>query len=226
MCKDGSKMGVGSPEYIMLFRKLQSDRTKGYADVPVVHTKQDYTRAQWQVDAHAFWRSSGNRALTAEDLEVLDPAQLASVYGAYSLDRVYDYEEHIQIGKALDVRGKLPSTFMSLAPSSYDPMVWTDVVRMQTLNSLQSTNGREKHICPLQFDIIDRLIERYSNPNDVVFDPFGGIMSVPYRAVLKGRKGYASELNAQYWADGVSYLRGAVAKVSMPSLFDIVDLAV
>lgn len=225
MCKDGTKMGVGSPEYIMLFRKLQSDRSKGYADVPVLHTKQDYTRAQWQVDAHAFWRSSGNRALTAEDLEVLDPAQLASVYGAYSLDRVYDYEEHIQIGKALDVRGKLPSTFMSLAPSSYDPMVWTDVVRMQTLNTLQSTNGREKHICPLQFDIIDRLIERYSNPMDVVFDPFGGIMSVPYRAVLKGRKGYASELNAQYWADGVSYLRGAVAKVSMPSLFDILEPA-
>jgi len=223
MSKDGTKMGIGSPEYILLFRKLQSDQSKGYADIPVIHSKKEYTRAQWQVDAHAFWRSSGNRALTAEDLEQLDPAQLAALYGAYSLDRVYDYEEHIQIGKALDVRGKLPSKFMSLAPSSYDPMVWTDVIRMQTLNTLQSSNGREKHICPLQFDIIDRLIERYSNPMDVVFDPFGGIMSVPYRAILKGRKGYASELNGQYWADGISYLRGAVAKVEMPSLFDIVE---
>lgn len=226
MTKDGSKMGVGSPEYILLFRKLQSDTTKGYADIPVKHDKAEYTRAQWQVDAHAFWRSSGNRALTAEDLESLGPDVLAQLYTTYSLSKVYDYEEHVKIGEGLDMRGKLPSTFMSLAPGSHSPYVWHDVTRMQTLNSLQSSNGREKHICPLQFDIIDRLIERYSNPGDVVFDPFGGIMSTPYRAVLKGRKGYASELNPQYFMDGVSYLRSAVAKVNMPTLFDIVDTEV
>src|SRR5690606_7235437 len=61
--KDGTKMGVGSPEYILLFRKPQTDRTKGYADVPVTHDKSDYTRARWQVDAHAYWRSSGDRHL-------------------------------------------------------------------------------------------------------------------------------------------------------------------
>lgn len=224
MSKDGSKMGVGSPEYILLFRKMQTDRTKGYADIPVTHSKDEYTRARWQVDAHAFWRSSGNRGLTADDLANLGPDVLASLYTTYSLDRVYDYEEHVRIGEALDMKGKLPSTFMSLAPGSHDPYVWHDVTRMQTLNSLQTTNGREKHICPLQFDIIDRLVERYSNPGDLVFDPFGGIMSVPYRAILKGRKGYASELNPQYFMDGVSYLRGAVAKMNMPSLFDIVDV--
>lgn len=60
-CKDGTKMGVGSPEYVLLFRKAQTDRSRGYADVPVKKSKDDYTRARWQVDAHAFWRSSGNR---------------------------------------------------------------------------------------------------------------------------------------------------------------------
>lgn len=52
----------------MIFRKLQSDRWKGYADAPVRKTKADYTRARWQADAHAFWRSSGNRQMTAEEL--------------------------------------------------------------------------------------------------------------------------------------------------------------
>ena len=73
MAKDGSKMGVGSPEYVLIFRKPQSDRTRGYADVPVAHVKDDYSRARWQIDAHAFWRSSGDRPLTAEDMRGMPP---------------------------------------------------------------------------------------------------------------------------------------------------------
>ena len=53
-CKDGSKMGVGCPEYILLFRKLPTDTSKAYADVPVVKSKDEYTKGQWQIDAHAF----------------------------------------------------------------------------------------------------------------------------------------------------------------------------
>ena len=55
-CKDGSKMGVGCPEYILLFRKLPTDTSKAYADVPVVKSKDEYTKGQWQIDAHAFYR--------------------------------------------------------------------------------------------------------------------------------------------------------------------------
>lgn len=60
-CKDGTKMGVGCPEYILLFRKLPTDTSKAYADMPVTKSKEAYTRAQWQIDAHGYWRSSGNR---------------------------------------------------------------------------------------------------------------------------------------------------------------------
>lgn len=73
--------------------------------------------------------------------------------------------------------------------------------------------------CPLQFDIVDRLIERYSNLGETVYDPFGGLMTVPYRAILKGRNGRASELNTAYFFDGVQYLRSAEREVSMPDLF-------
>ena len=218
-CKDGTKMGVGSPEYVLLFRKPQTDRSRGYADLPVTKTKDDYTRARWQVDAHAFWRSSGNRQLTAEDLAGMGPDKLAKAFTAYSLANAYDYDFHIRIGEELEARGALPSTFMSLAPGSHDPAVWHDINRMLTLNGSQSQRGLQNHVCPLQFDIVDRLIERYSNLGETVYDPFGGLMTVPYRAILKGRNGRASELNTAYFFDGVQYLRSAEREVSMPDLF-------
>ncbi len=220
-CKDGTKMGVGSPEYVVLFRKPQTDRSKGYADAPVRKEKATYTRARWQVDAHAFWRSSGNRMLTPEEMAKLGPDELASLFTRYSLENVYDYEFHVKIGEELDARGALPSTFMSLAPGSHHPDVWHDVTRMLTLNSEQSKRAVEKHICPLQFDIVDRLIDRYTNPGEHVYDPFGGLFTVPYRAILKGRTGGGSELNPGYFLDGVHYLRAAEREFTMPTLFDL-----
>lgn len=224
-CKDGTKMGVGSPEYIVLFRKPQTDRSKGYADFPVKKTKEEYTRAHWQVDAHAFWRSSGNRQITADELAALGPDKLASVFTHFSLDSVYDYEFHIRIGEELEARGALPSTFMSLAPGSHHPDVWHDVTRMLTLNGEQAKRSVEKHICPLQFDIVDRLIERYSNKDELVYDPFCGLGTVPYRAILKGRRGGGSELNPTYFLDQVHYLKSAEREFTMPSLFDALEAA-
>ena len=77
------------------------------------------------------------------------------------------------------------------------------------------------HLCPLQFDIVDRLIERFSNEGELIFDPFGGLMTVPYRALLKKRKGAATELSASYFIDGVHYLRMAEEKMATPQLFDL-----
>ncbi len=222
-CKDGTKMGVGSPEYVLLFRKPQTDRSRGYADLPVQKSKDDYTRARWQVDAHAFWRSSGNRMITAEELAQLGPAKLAKAFTEYSLQNVYDYDFHVKIGEELEARGALPSTFMSLAPGSHDDAVWHNVNRMITLNGSQSQKGLQNHVCPLQFDIVDRLIERYSNKDELIYDPFGGLLTVPYRAIIKGRRGQASELNTGYFFDGVQYLKSAEREVSMPSLFDAME---
>ncbi|WP_373294725.1 DNA methyltransferase [Dactylosporangium sucinum] len=146
-CKDGTKMGVGSPEYILLFHKPQTDRTKGYADVPVVKDKASYTRARWQVDAHAFWRSSGNRTLTPEELAALPADQMSRLFTDQTLREVYDYEHHIATGEALERKGALPATFMSLAPGSHHPDVWHDVNRMLTLNTEQSRRAQAMHVC-------------------------------------------------------------------------------
>lgn len=221
--KDSTKMGVGSPEYILLFHKPQTDRSKGYADTPVTKDKATYTRARWQVDAHAFWRSSGNRLLTPDELAALPVDDRSRLFTEQTLRTVYDYESHIAIGENLEGRGALPATFMSLAPGSWHPDVWHDVNRMLTLNSTQSQRAQTMHVCPLQFDIVDRLITRYSNPGDLVYDPFGGLMTVPVRALKHGRRGRAVELNPGYFLDGVKYLEAEERAQSMPSLFDLTD---
>ena len=222
-CKDGTKMGVGSPEYILLMRKLPTDRSDGFADNRVVKSKKEYSRARWQTDAHAFWRSSGNRQLTPDELAELGPAQLATLFAKYTLENIYDYKSHVKIGEELDSRDVLPTTFMALAPGSHHPEVWTDINRMLTLNGEQVKRNLQAHICPLQFDIVDRIITRYSNPGELVFDPFAGLMTVPYRAIHLGRKGYGIELNPQYFFDGLKYLEAAERDVSMPQLFDLME---
>jgi hypothetical protein len=219
-CKDGTKMGVGSPDYILLFRKPQTDRTRGYADVPVVKDKQKYSRSRWQVDAHAFWRSSGERFLTADEIGQYDPDTIVRVFEKHSLENIYDYESHVILGERLDAKGALPATFMLLAPASHHDAVWHDVNRMRTLNGEQVRRNLTMHICPLQFDIVDRILTRYSNEGETVFDPFAGLMTVPYRAVLMGRYGIGCELNHEYFLDGVRYLEAAEAQRTMPTLFD------
>lgn len=206
-CKDGSKMGVGCPEYILLFRKLPTDHSKAYADVKVTKSKEDYTRAQWQIDAHGFWRSSGDRLVSKEEIMTMDAGKIQAAYRKFSRGTVYDYTEHVRMAEALDTDGKLPATFMVVAPGSWTDEVWDDINRMRTLNTTQSQRRQQLHVCPLQLDIVDRLINRYSNEGDLVLDPFGGLGTVALEAIKSGRKGYTIELNNDYFRDAVGYLR-------------------
>jgi hypothetical protein len=233
-CKDGSKMGVGMPEYLIYFRKPQTDRTNAYADIPVVKAKKiirksgtenpdGYSRAKWQMDAHGFMRSSGNRCLNPEELAKLECDVIFQEYKRFSLEEIYDFEFNVKIAETLELQGKLPSGFMLLQPQSWSDEVWTDITRMLTLNGSQWSKGKEMHLCPMQFDIADRVIDQMSNPGDIVLDPFAGLMTVPFRAIPKGRYGIGIELNAQYFLDGASYCRGAEQNMNMPSLFDLVE---
>lgn len=159
--------------------------------------------------------------LTVDELAALSPEQLSRIFTEQTLRQVYDYESHVRIGEHLDAKGVLPATFMSLAPGSWSPEVWHDVNRMLTLNTTQSQRAQQMHVCPLQFDIVDRLIGRFSNPGDLVYDPFAGLMTVPVRALKLGRRGRGVELNLGYYFDGVKYLEAEERSHDMPSLFDL-----
>lgn len=223
-CKDGSKMGVGCPEYILLFRKLPTDTSRAYADEPVVKSKEEYTRAQWQIDAHGFWRSSGNRLMSKDELKSIPVDNMQAVFRKYSRTNIYSYDEHVELAKKLDENGKLPASFMVVAPGSWDDTVWDDINRMRTLNTSQSRKRAQMHVCPLQLDIVERLINRYSNEGDLVLDPFGGLMTVPYVAIQNNRRGYGIELSVDYFRDGVGYLRDAELRREEPTLFDFIEV--
>ena len=225
-CKDGSKMGVGCPEYVLLFRKLPSDRSTAYADVPVTKTKEEYTRAQWQLDAHAYWRANGDRLVTKEEvMSVTDHKVLGALYRKYSREHIYSYEEHVELCKKLDEQGKLPAVYMIVPPASWNiSEVWDDINRMKTLNTEQTRRRQQLHVCPLQIEIVERIINRFSNKNELVYDPFGGIGTVPYEAILLGRKGIMCELNPDYFRDALGYLENAEAEVTSPTLFDYLGI--
>ena len=222
-CKDGTKMGVGMPEYLLIFRRPQTDSTKSYADTPVVKLKRKYSRSRWQIDAHGFSRSSGDRLLTPEELEGMPHHSIFKMFKKHSLENIYDFEHHVKLGEALEVKGILPVTFMLLQPQSWHPDVWTDITRMRTLNGAQSAKGREMHLCPMQFDLADRLIAQYSMEGETIFDPFGGLMTVPMRALMQHRKAIAFELNNRYFLDGCMYAAAAEREAATPSLFDVLE---
>lgn len=222
-CKDGSKMGVGCPEYILLFRKLPSDTSNAYADEPVTKSKDVYTRGQWQLDAHAFWRSSGDRLMTKEEILNTPTKRLGEIYRKYSQNSIYDYDEHVQLANELDKDNRLPATFMVIAPGSWNCDVWDDIVRMRTLNADQKRRDLQLHVCPLQLDIVERIINRYSNEGDIVLDPFGGIGTVALTAMKMKRYGVSIELNNGYFRDSVGYLQSYEDNIDQPTLFDFTE---
>lgn len=135
LLKDSSKSRVGSPEYVLVFRK------PGENPDPVSHAREDYPVEQWQKDASP---------------------------------------------------------------------VWMDVKQGRVLNGESAReNNDERHICPLQLDVIERLLRLYTNPGDLVYSPFAGIGSEGYCAVKMGRKFVGSELKKSYFESACSNLKNA-----------------
>ncbi len=100
------------------------------------------------------------------------------------------------------------------------PLVWSDIVQTDVLNYLVAKTDRdERHICPLQLDLIGRVIQWKSNAGDVVFDPFGGIASTGVMAIEMGRRFEGTELKPEYHKLGAKYLRDAEEKATQVDLF-------
>lgn len=222
-CKDGSKMGVGLPEYVLLFRKAPTHSNNSYSDTPVEKSKSDYTKALWQLDAHAYYRSSGDRFMTPQELRQAPLNRIVAAWEKHNKSSIYDFNEHLEACDELDKAEKLSSTFTTIPVHSNNEMVWTDVNRLRTLNANQVSSKKEKHICPLQFDIIERLINRFSMPGELIDDPFGGLFSTAYKAIEMNRQAVSCELNSEYFDDGLYYCRAVEYKLSVPTLFDVLE---
>ena len=99
---------------------------------------------------------------------------------------------------------------------NYASPVWMDIRQSDTLQKKSARENKdERHICPLQLEVIQRCIELWTNPNDIVLDPFGGIGSVPYVALKLGRRGIGFELKESYYNQMINNLVSAARGNSM-----------
>lgn len=94
--------------------------------------------------------------------------------------------------------------------------VWMDIQQTNVLNVQQAREDQdEKHICPLQLDLIERCIKLWSNRGDVVFSPFAGIGSEPVTAIKCGRRAVGIELKPQYYEIACRNLDASNRQISL-----------
>lgn len=105
----------------------------------------------------------------------------------------------------------------------YPSPVWWDINQSDTLNRMFSDEESEKHIAPLQLPVIERIINLYSNEEDIVFTPFMGIGSEVYQAMKMGRKSIGIELKEAYYEQAVKNIKNLEAEMQQVSLFDFLD---
>jgi DNA modification methylase len=106
----------------------------------------------------------------------------------------------------------------------YASPVWFDIDQTNVLNYQMSKDGKdEKHICPLQLDVIARCVDLWTNKGETVFSPFAGIGSEGYESVKLGRKFIGIELKESYWRHAQRYLADAERIASTPDLFAWAD---
>lgn len=101
--------------------------------------------------------------------------------------------------------------------------VWMNINQTNVLNGFRGAREAddERHVCPLQLDLIDQAIRLWSNPGDVILSPFMGIGSEGYGAIKAGRKFIGSELKQSYWKQAVANLQNAEASFAGGDLFTV-----
>lgn len=207
--KDASRFGVGMPEYLLLFRKPHTTTAEGgqWSDARVDSIDDDsYGLPRWQLDANSFWRSSGERQLM--------PWEQGG----------YDYKAHVAYLEDLDRKILLGRAHGQPLPVDSE-WVWWDIQRIAVLNGKVAKESEdEKHIAPLQLDLIERCITRWSNPGDVCLDYFSGIGSVAYQALKLDRRGLGIELKKSYHSLACRFLADLELQLAQPQMFDMAEL--
>jgi len=102
----------------------------------------------------------------------------------------------------------------------YASPVWMDINQSDTLQARSARDEKdERHICPLQLPVIERGIELWTNPNDIVFTPFLGIGSEAYQALKMKRRAVGIELKESYFNQAVKNCQSVIEEENQISLF-------
>jgi DNA modification methylase len=182
----------GMPEYILVMRKdAQGVRTGD----PVRHAVAKWTPERYQRDALEIGKEHAGRLARVGLIEGWDDRLVARLAEAakFPLDQWQEWASP----------------------------VWMDTRTTEVLNSRFKGDGDEKHICPMPLDLIERCLALYSNPGDLVIDPFNGIGSTGYQAVKMGRRYIGIELKPEYAKQAARFLEQAEGESA--TLFSLTD---
>lgn len=171
--EDSTKCFTAMPDYVLIFTK------KGESEVPVTHEeglKEYFGETPILPNILQAWNNANDSKLTAEELwDRLN-------------EQFYDHE---------DPKSNKLSHYIW---QRYASSVWDDV-RIDNVLPFRDSKEEddEKHVHPLQLDVIDRLVTLYSNPGETVLTPFMGVGSEVYSPVSQGRKAIGVELKDSYF---------------------------
>lgn len=177
---DSSYTRNGMSEYLTIFRKWsENEEEKELEEKIDWKTHDNFILDKWQQVASPVWDSKPTRNDLIETL--------------------------IAQNKLLkDLQMRLPIAQRQSIP------VWDDIAQTKVLNIKEARSGNdEKHICPLQLDVIEKAVELWTNPGDVVFSPFAGIGSEGYQSLKLGRKFLGIELKPEYFEKACKNLKEA-----------------
>lgn len=189
---DSSMSGVGMPEFLYVFKKWDGNQDEWE---PVTSlNRQNFTLDMWQEWASPVYR-----------------------------ENLMSYEKHDLVNTILAMKAenfRLKYGCNDGLPTHWYDDVWFDIKRTDVLNGKEGTDqGDEKHIAPLQLEVIRRCIKMWSNKGETVKTSFLGIGSEAFVAVEEDRKAIGIELKDSYFDTSVKNLRIAVSKKHQTTLF-------
>jgi DNA modification methylase len=201
LCKDSTFSRQGLPDYLVIFRKWAKDEDQESEVSPVNGPKNDCRFTEYIGDEPPTKRSQD------EPLKHNIGFDTSMVEDADVPRREYDRK-----GYSIKVWQR------------YASPVWHDIRQTNVLNCRISKDDHdEKHICPLQLDVIERAVHLWTNPNDLVFSPFAGIGSEGYGALKQGRRFVGVELKDSYFDRACLNLKEACSSGDQLTIFDEVD---
>lgn len=173
---------TGMPEYIAVMRKDSSGIKVGE---PVQHAVAKWGPEKYEVDAKEIGQSHAQKLLKEGLIDGVSTALLSHLAEAckFPLDQWQEWASPVWMNHS---RG-------------------TDVLNSR----FKGADKDEKHLCPMPLDLIERCLNLYSVPGDIVLDPFGGIGSTGYKAVTMLRKYIGFELKPEYAKQAAKFLKQA-----------------
>ena len=203
---DSSYTRNGMAEYLIVFRKWP----KTELDNSLVQNIDNKGKVNWATQDEYVDNGDEKKKSIDKWQQVASP-----IYNTEATK-----EDLIELISKLSIENEQLAKYAPFEVSQNKNFIWRDIRQTNVLNTKLAKDAKdEKHICPLQLDVIEKAIELWTNPNDIVFTPFMGIGSEVYQALKMGRRAVGIELKETYFKEAKKNLLAVEDLKKQTSLF-------